>query len=234
MTPHINAKKEEVAKTVLMPGDPLRAEFIAETFLTDVHKFNSVRGMLGFTGKYKGNEISVAGSGMGAPSIGIYSYELFKFYDVDNIIRVGTAGGMSKNLKLKDVVIVGAASTNSNFASQYNLPGTYSAAANFEVIESLVTAAKELSKEYKVGSVLTSDIFYDADENALDKWRKMGILAVEMEAAALFMNAAYLEKKAGTILTISDIIGGEVTTAEERQKSFLNMMEIALEGAIKL
>lgn len=234
MTPHINAKKEQVAKTVLMPGDPLRAKFIAETFLTNVYEFNSVRGMLGFTGEYKGVKISVAGSGMGAPSIGIYSFELFKFYDVDNIIRVGTAGGMAENLKLKDVVIAQAASTNSNFAAQYNLPGTYSASASFEIIEALVLAAKELSKEYKVGSVLTSDIFYDADETALDRWRKVGILAVEMEAAALFMNAAYLGKKAGTILTISDIIGGAVTSPEERQKSFLDMMEIALEGSIKL
>ena len=234
MTPHINAKKGQVAKTVLMPGDPLRAKFIAETFLTDVIKYNEVRGMLGFTGNYKGSEISVQGSGMGAPSIGIYSYELYKFYDVDNIIRVGTAGGMAKSLKLKDVVIASGASTNSNFASQYNLPGTYSAVASFEIIEALVNASKNLGKNYIVGNILTSDIFYDADETALDRWRNMGILAVEMEAAALFMNAAFLEKKAATILTISDIIGGEVTSPEERQTAFLDMMEIALEGAISL
>ncbi|MCL1924059.1 MAG: purine-nucleoside phosphorylase [Defluviitaleaceae bacterium] len=231
MTPHINAKKGQIAETVLMPGDPLRAKFIAETFLTEVTKYNEVRGMLGFTGKYKGKEISIQGSGMGAPSIGIYSYELFKFYDVNTIIRVGTAGGMARSLNLKDVIIASGASTNSNFASQYNLPGTYSAVASFEVIESLVNASKNLNKNYIVGNVLTSDIFYDADETALERWRKIGILAVEMEAAALFMNAAFLGKKAGTILTISDIIGGEVTSPEERQTAFLDMMEIALEGA---
>ncbi|MCL2610131.1 MAG: purine-nucleoside phosphorylase [Defluviitaleaceae bacterium] len=234
MTPHINAQKGQVAKTVLMPGDPLRAKFIAETFLTDVIQYNEVRGMLGFTGKYKGAEISVQGSGMGAPSIGIYSYELYKFYDVDNIIRVGTAGGMAKSLKLKDVIIASGASTNSDFAKQYNLPGTYSAVASFEIIEALVNASKNLGKDYIVGNILTSDIFYDADETALDRWRRMGVLAVEMEAAALFMNAAFLEKKAATILTISDIIGGEVTSPEERQTAFLDMMEIALEGSITL
>ena len=231
-TPHIGAKLGEIAKTVLMPGDPLRAKFIAENFLEDVVQFNSVRNMLGYTGTYQGKRISVMGAGMGMPSMGIYSYELFNFYDVDNIIRIGTAGSLNKNVKLRDVVIALGASTDSNYASQYCLPGTFAPIATFDLVNNAVQAAKEKNINAVVGNILSSDTFYCADKTALDKWIKMGIIAVEMEAAALYMNATEAGKNALCLLTISDCpLTGESLSAEDRQSGFTEMMEIALEIA---
>ncbi|MBL4935607.1 purine-nucleoside phosphorylase [Clostridium sp. YIM B02515] len=231
-TPHIGAKAGEIAKTVLMPGDPLRAKFIAETFLEDVVQFNSVRNMFGYTGTYRGKRISVMGGGMGMPSIGIYSYELFNFYGVDNIIRIGTAGSMNENVKVRDVVIALGASTNSNYAAQYCLPGTFAPIASFDLASAAAAVAKEKNINAVVGNILSSDTFYCADQTATEKWISMGILAVEMEAAALYMNAAQAKKSALCLLTISDsLITGESLSAEERQLSFTDMMEIALEIA---
>ncbi|BCZ43993.1 purine-nucleoside phosphorylase [Clostridium gelidum] len=231
-TPHNGAKLGEIAKTVLMPGDPLRAKFIAENFLEDIVQFNSVRNMLGYTGTYKGKRISVMGGGMGMPSIGIYSYELFNYYDVDNIIRIGTAGSVSEKLHLRDIVIGLGASTDSNYASQYNLPGTFAPIASFDLTSSAVEKAKENNINAVIGNILSSDIFYNADKTALEKWRSMGILAVEMEAAALYMNAAEAGKNALCLLTISDCpLTGESLSAEDRQLSFTEMMKIALEIA---
>lgn len=228
-TPHNSAEKGEIAKTVLMPGDPLRAEFIAKTYLENLICYNKVRGMLGFTGKYRGIEVSVQGSGMGIPSIGIYSYELFNEYDVDNIIRVGTAGGIADNVNLRDIVIAMGSCTNSNYADQYGLPGTYAPTASYTLLSSAVKAAENHGCTYHVGNILSSDTFYD-DGNSLAAWQKMNVLAVEMESAALYMNAARAGKNALCILTVSDCpLKGISTTAEERQTSFTDMMEIALE-----
>ncbi len=233
-TPHNNAQKGDIAKTVLMPGDPLRAKFIAENYLEDPVCYNEVRSMLGFTGTYKGVPVSVQGSGMGMPSIGIYSYELFNEYDVENIIRVGTAGAVADNVNLRDVIIGVSASSNSNFAAQYRLPGTYAPTASWELISSAAKSAEERNCAFHAGNILSSDTFYD-DADSLAEWRKMGVLAIEMEAAALYMNAARSGKKALCILTVSDCpLKGESTTAEERQTSFRDMMEIALETAVKI
>jgi len=231
-TPHNGAKEGEIAKTVLMPGDPLRAKFIADNYLEDVICFNNVRNMLGFTGTYKGKKVSVMGGGMGMPSIGIYSYELFHFYDVDNIIRIGSAGGIAEDVKLRDIVIGMGASTNSNFAAQYKLPGTFAPIADYSLLRKAVEAAEKLNINTVVGNVLSSDTFYDDNKEANSLWRKMNILAVEMEAAALYMNAARAGKKALCILTISDhVFTGESLSAEDRQLTFRDMMEIALEIA---
>ena len=193
-TIHIGAQKDEIAKTVLMPGDPLRAKFIAENFLTDVKQYNSVRNMFGYTGYYNGKRVSVQGSGMGIPSIGIYSYELFNFYDVDNIIRVGTAGAIDNDLEIGDVCIAMTASTNSNYADHYNLPGTFSPCADYGLVSRAAAAAEAIGARYKVGGILSSDVFYNDQANTLLSWQKMGVLCVEMEAAALYMNAAYAKK----------------------------------------
>ena len=231
-TPHNSAQQGDIAKTVLMPGDPLRAKFIAENFLEDVKCFNTVRNMFGFTGTYKGKKVSVMGGGMGMPSIGIYSYELFKFYDVDRIIRIGTAGSIDDKVELKDVVVGMGACTNSNFASQYKLPGTFAPIASFDLVSKAVKSGEQQGIKTVVGNVLSSDTFYDADETALSKWKNMGVLAVEMEAAALYMNAAYLGKEALCLLTISDCpFKGLSLPAEERQIGFTDMMKIALEIA---
>lgn len=231
-TPHNSAKKGDIAKTVLMPGDPLRAKFIAETYLEDAVCYNSVRNMLGFTGYYKGRRISVQGSGMGMPSIGIYSYELFHEYDVERIIRVGTSGGVRDDVQLRDVVIAQGACTNSAYGHQYGLDGTFAPIADYELLEAAVRAAKGLGVNVRVGNVLSSDIFYYSEESPLPKWGRMGVLATEMEAAALYMNAAEAGKGALCITTVSDCpLRGESTSAEERQQSFLQMMEIALEAA---
>ncbi len=228
-TPHNGAKVGDIAKTVLMPGDPLRAKFIADTYLENVTCFNTVRNMFGYTGTYKGKKISVMGGGMGMPSIGIYTYELFNFYDVDNIIRIGSAGGFSDNIHIRDIVIGMGASTNSNFAHQYELPGTFAPIASYDLLEKAVNTARELNIKAVVGNILSSDTFYDDSKTANDKWKKMGVLCVEMEAAALYMNAARAGKNALCILTISDhIYTGESLSAEERQVSFREMMEIAL------
>jgi len=233
-TPHNNAKKGDIAKTVLMPGDPLRAKFIAENYLEDPVCYNEVRGMLGFTGTYKGVPVSVQGSGMGMPSIGIYSWELFNEYDVDNIIRVGTAGGVADNVGLRDVIIGMSASTNSAYASQYRLPGIYAPTASWELLSAAVRAAEAKGSRFHVGNILSSDTFYD-DADSLADWQKMGVLAIEMEAAALYMNAARAGKNALCILTVSDCpLKGLSTSAEERQTTFRDMMEIALEAAVSL
>lgn len=231
-TPHNNAKKGDIAKTVLMPGDPLRARFIAENYLDSPVCYNEVRGMLGFTGTYKGVPVSVQGSGMGMPSIGIYSWELFNEYEVENIIRVGTAGAVSDSVALRDVIIGISASTNSNYASQYRLPGTYAPTASWQLVSAAVKAAQAKGCTYHVGNIFSSDTFYD-DANSLAEWQKMGVLGIEMEAAALYMNAARSGKNALAILTVSDCpLRGLSTTAEERQTSFRDMMEIALETAL--
>ncbi len=234
-TAHISAKKGEFAKTVLMPGDPLRSKFIAETFLDGAVLINDVRGIQGYTGTYKSKKVSVMASGMGMPSIGIYSYELYHFYDVDNIIRIGSAGGFSDKVNLRDIVFAMGASTNSNYAAQYKLNGNYSATADYNLLATAVETANNLGKTVKVGNVLTSDIFYNADEKAMDAWTKMGILCVEMEAAALYMNAAYANKSALAMMTISDKPLDKLEcSAEERQTTFTDMMEIALNTAIAM
>ncbi len=232
-TPHIAAtEKDAFAKTVLMPGDPLRAKYIAEKYLENAVLVNNTRGVQGYTGYYKGKRVSVMASGMGMPSIGIYSYELFNFYDVETIIRVGSAGAISSELHLRDVVIGMGACTNSNYASQYNLPGTFAPIADYETLTKAVDAAARLGIKAKVGNIFSSDTFYD-DAASLAEWQKMGVLAVEMEAAALYMNAARSGKKALCICTISDcpLTGGEECTALEREQTFNKMIEIALEAA---
>ena len=231
-TPHNTAQKGDIAKTVLMPGDPLRAKFIAETYLENVKCFNGVRNMFGFTGTYKGKEISVMGHGMGIPSVGIYTYELYNFYDVDTIIRIGSAGGLQDDVKLKDVVIAMGASTNSNYVSQFNFPGTFAPIADFGLVRKAVEVAEQKNINVKVGNVMSSDIFYNDDPTVNDALRKMNVLAVEMESAGLYMNAARAGKKALCILTISDhLYCDDILTTEERQTGFRDMMEIALELA---
>lgn len=230
-TPHNSANIDDFAKTVLMPGDPLRAKFIAENFLDDPVLVNGVRGINGYTGMYNGKIVSVMASGMGIPSIGIYSYELFNFYNVENIIRIGSAGAISDEVNLRDIVIGQGACTNSNYASQFNLPGTYAPIASYKLLKQAVDFAQEAGVNYKVGNLFSSDTFYD-DAASLSDWRKMGVLAVEMESAALYMNAARAGKNALCICTISDCpFTGESCTAEERQNTFTDMMEIALKIA---
>ena len=228
-TPHNSAVKGEIAKTVLMPGDPLRAKFVAENFLTDVKQFNSVRNMFGYTGKYNGKEVSVMGSGMGMPSIGIYSYELFNFYDVENIIRIGTTGAIHDDLDLGDLVIAQGSCTDSNFAKHFNLPGTFAPIASFKLLRGAVDASEKLGVKYMVGNVLSSDVFYNETFDSFIQWKKMGVLCAEMESAALYMNAAQAGKNALCVLTVSDCpMKGTATTAEERQTAFTNMMKVAL------
>ena len=233
-TPHINASPEDFAKTVLMPGDPLRSKFIAETFLEDAKLVNNVRGIQGYTGTYKGKRVSVMASGMGMPSIGIYSYELYNFFGVENIIRIGSAGGLSTDVKIRDIIIGQGASTTTNFAVQYGLEGTFAPIASYELMKVTIEEADKIGASYKVGNLLSSDIFYNADPDASKKWQRMGILGVEMEAAALYMNAAYAGKRALAICTVSDhLFTGEALDAESRQNSFTEMMEIALNTAIR-
>jgi purine-nucleoside phosphorylase len=226
-TPHIGAQLGEIAETVIMAGDPLRAKFMAEKFLDNPVQFNNVRGMLGFTGTYKGKRVSVMGHGMGIPSIGIYTYELYNFYDVKTIIRVGSAGSINMDLHVGDLVVAQGACTNSSYGDQYELPGTFAPIADFGLVRGAVEACEKFGYKYKVGNVLSSDTFY-SDNPHNDKWMTMGVLAVEMEASALYMNAARAGKRALVILTVSDhILTGEVTTAEERQNTFTHMMDVA-------
>jgi len=230
-TPHNRAIKGEIANTVLMPGDPLRAKFLAENYLEDIVLFNDVRNMLGYTGKYNGKRVSIMGSGMGMPSIGIYSHELYNFYDVTNIIRIGSSGALREEVHMRDIIIAQGACTDSSFAHQFELPGSgvYSAISSYHLLEKAVAEAKKMDIAYHVGNVLSSDIFYHADQGSAAKWGKMGCLGVEMESYALFANAAYYGKNALTILTVSDhLITEEQTTAKEREKTFTAMMEIAL------
>lgn len=227
-TPHIGAKYGEIAPVVIMAGDPLRAKFMADKYLDNPIQFNNVRGMLGFTGTYKGKPVSVMGHGMGIPSIGIYTYELFNFYDVQTIIRIGSAGAYHTGLHIGDLVLAMGACTDSNYAAQYQLPGTFCPIADFGLLQKAVATCEELGYHYMVGNVVSSDVFY-SDNPQGDKWMKMGVLAVEMEAAALYMNAARAGKKAMALFTVSDhIVTGEVTTAEQRQTTFTHMMDVAL------
>ena len=228
-TPHIGASYGDIAKTVLMSGDPLRAKFMTEKYLTDYREVNTVRGMLAYTGKYKGHEVTIMGHGMGIPSIGIYTYELFNFYGVERIIRVGSAGAYDESLKIGDIVIAQGACTDSNYIAQYQLPGTWAPIADFQLLRDAVDAAERLGVRYKVGNIVSSDVFYHALSGADRKWQRMGCLAVEMEAVALYANAAWAGKKALCICTISDCpFTGEESTAEYRQTGFSNMLEVAL------
>ena len=235
-TPHISAKKEDIAKTVLMPGDPLRAKFIAETFLENPVLVNNVRGVQGHTGTWKGVPVTVMASGMGIPAIGIYSWELYNFYDVDNIIRIGSAGALRDDLKLMDIVAGQGACTDSNFVHQFELNGTFAPIADYTLLSTAVETAKEHGVDMKVGNILSVDNFYSpAGCDSNDKWRDMGVMAVEMEAAGLYMNAARAGKRALCICTISDhIYRPEALSSEERQLSFTQMMEIALDTAVKM
>ena len=234
MTPHNTAEKGQIASTCLMPGDPLRAKYIAETYLENPVLVTSVRNMFGYTGMYKGREISVMGGGMGMPSVGIYTYELFHFYGVEQIIRIGSAGALQDGVKLMDVVIGMGACTDSNYAYQYGLPGTFAPIADYGLLAKAVDTAKAQGTNVVVGNILSSDIFYNADTTVNDKWRSMGVLAVEMEAAALYMNAARAGKRALAICTVSDsLVTGEATTAEERQKTLTDMIELSLDLAAR-
>ena len=229
-TPHIGAREGEIADRVIMAGDPLRAKFMAETFLTNPVQYNAVRGMLGFTGEYNGKRVSVQGHGMGMPSIGIYTYELYNFYGVKRIIRTGSAGAYHPDLELGDVVFAQGACSDSNYAAQYNLPGVYAPIADFGVLRAAANKAEAMGINYKVGNLLSSDVFYGDDSEAWRSWQKMGVLAVEMEAAALYMNAARSGNEALCICTISDsLVHGTACSAEQRQTSFTNMMEIAFD-----
>ena len=229
-TPHIEAQLGDFAETVLMPGDPLRAKFIAENYLENPRQVNGVRGMLGYTGTYRGKPVSVMASGMGQPSIGIYSYELYHFYDVKRIIRVGSCGSLDPDLHLRDIVIAMGACTNGNYASQYRLPGTFAPIATYELVRRAQMACEEKGLNYKVGNILSSDTFYDDASSAME-WTKMGVLGIEMESAALYCNAARAGREALCICAVSDsfIYPEENATSEERQTSFRGLMEVALE-----
>ena len=227
----IAADESQIAKAVLMPGDPLRAKYVAEHYLENPVCFNTVRNMLGYTGTYKGKKISVMGHGMGVPSVGIYSYELYQFFGVDTIIRIGSAGAISPDLKLFDIVIGMSASYNSVFANQFGLPGTYAPTASYSLLKKATDAADTLGLPVTIGNILSNDLFYDDAQSTL-AWQKMGVLAVEMESAALYMNAARAGKNALCICTISDsLVTHEECTAEERQNAFTQMMRLALEIA---
>lgn len=234
-TPHIYAKPEDFGKTVLMPGDPLRAKFIAENFLENAVLVNNVRSVFGYTGTYKDTRVSVMASGMGMPSMGIYSFELFNFFEVDNIIRIGSAGALDKDIYVRDIVLGMGACTNSNYQSQYNLAGNFAPIASYELLEAANTECKKSNIRTHIGNVLSSDTFYNDDNTVNEKWAKMGVLAVEMEAAALYMNAARAKKNALAICTISDnIVTGEAMSAEDRQTSFTDMICVALETARRI
>lgn len=232
-TPHIDARPGDFGKTVLMPGDPLRAKFIAEHYLKDPVLVNNVRGVQGYTGTYKGVRVSVMASGMGMPSMGIYSYELFEFFGVEQILRVGSAGALRPEVELREIVLGAGACTNSDYAAQYHLRGSFAPIADFGLLQLCATEAEKLGLRYHVGNLLSSDTFYDAGEGDTLAWGKMGVLAVEMEAAALYMNAARCGKRALAICTVSDsMVTGKATTAAERQNSFTDMMELALNTAV--
>lgn len=235
-TPHIElADGKHFAKTVLMPGDPLRAKMIAEAFLEQAELINNIRDIHGYTGLYRGKEVSVMASGMGIPSIGIYSYELYHFFGVENIIRVGSAGGLSDQVALRDIVAGLGANTNSNYAAQFGLTGAPAPTCSFALLETAVSCARKMGIEMKVGNLFSSDTFYDADENCHKKWAEMGSLAVEMEAAGLYLNAMRCQKNALAICTVSDLpFTGESCSPEERQNTFTDMIKIALETAVRM
>ena len=234
-TPHINAMPEDFAKTVLMPGDPQRSKFIAENFLECARLVNDVRGVQGYTGIYKGMPVSVMASGMGIPSMAIYAYELYSFFGVENIIRVGSIGGLASDVKIRDVILAMATSTTSSFGAQYGLSGTYSPSASYKLLSRAEVEAEKLGVRYHVGNILTSDVFYNDNPREAEKWRNMGVLGVEMETAGLYMTAARLGKRALAICTVSDhLFTGEALSAEDRKSSFTDMIEIALNTAIGL
>lgn len=229
-TPHNSAQKGDIAKTILLPGDPLRAKYIAETYLTDVKQFNRVRNMFGYTGSYQGREISVMGTGMGCASMGIYSYELIHFFGVRNLIRIGSCGGCKDKLNLGDLVIAMGSSSDTNYAAQYQLNGNYAATASYPLLAEAVKQSEKADIPYVVGNVLSTDIFYRPE--GIDAWEKMGILAVEMESFALYCNAAAADVNALTMLTVSDLLNSDqAMTAKEREVGFQNMMEVALNTA---
>jgi len=233
-TPHIAAENGAFAKTVLMPGDPLRAKFIAENFLENATLVNNVRGIQGYTGEYKGKKISVMASGMGMPSISIYAYELYNFFGVENIIRVGTAGGMNKKVHIRDIVLGQGACTDTNFASQYGLNGNLCPIADFSLLKKAYDIGNEMGLCMHVGNLYSTDVFYNDDSTNTEKWSRLGVLAVEMEAAALYMTAQRFGKRALAICTVSDhLLTGESTSAEERQTTFTDMMKLALELGIR-
>ena len=240
-TPHINATPDDFAKTVLMPGDPLRSKYIAENFLENPVLVNNVRGVQGYTGTYKGVRVSVMASGMGMPSIGIYSHELYNVFGVENIMRIGSAGAIQPQINLKDIVMAMGASTDSAWADQFHLAGTFAPICSYKMLRAAIASAEELGASYHVGNILSSDVFYGDNAGlpeALDtntNWRKMGIMAIEMESAALYLNAARYGKNALCICTVSDqLVRGEFLSAEERQTGFRQMMLVALETAVKL
>lgn len=234
-TPHITAHPDDFAPTVLMPGDPLRSRFIAEHFLDRARLINNVRGIQGYTGTWKGKDVTVMASGMGMPSIGIYSYELYHFFGVEQIIRVGSAGAMQEHVHVRDIVFGQGACTNSNYGAQYGLTGTFAPICDYGLLRTAVEEAEKLQADYHIGNLLSSDTFYSANESENEEWRRMGVLAVEMEAAALYMNAARAGKKALAVCTVSDhLLTGEATDANERQTSFTRMMEIALNTAVRM
>lgn len=233
-TPHNSAAQGDIAETVLLPGDPLRAKYIAETYLEDVVQFNAVRNMFGFTGTYKGKKVSVMGTGMGCASIGIYTYELIHFYGVKNLIRIGSCGALQERLKLGDIVMAIGSNTDSNYAHQYDLPGTFSATASYELLSKAQQSAEKKGFRYEVGNVACSDVFYRDDAEGM-AWAKMGTLACEMESYALYCNAARAGVNALAIFTVSDsLVTGEEMSAMDRQTSFHNMMQVALDVAEEL
>ena len=226
---HIGAKPGEIAETVFMPGDPLRAKFIAENFLEDAKCYTTVRNMLGYTGTYKGKRVSLQGSGMGMPSMAIYSHELIEVYGCRNIIRIGSAGSYQEDVNLKDIVIAESASTDSNFQYTYDLPGSFAPCADFGLLHAAWHSAEKLQHPVRVGNVVSVDVFYDDDPDTWKRWSKMGVLAVEMEACALYLNAARMGAKALAMMTISDnFVTGQRLTVEEREKGFSDMIETAL------
>ena len=235
MSTHINAAdRKDIARSILLPGDPLRAKFIAENFLENPKCYNEIRGMLGYTGTYKGVPVSVQGTGMGMPSMGIYSWELITEYGVENLIRIGTAGSFHEDIKVKDIVIGMAASTDSNYIHAFDVPGTYAPCASYELLSKVSASSTELGIPFKAGNIVSCDVFYELNEDWWKRWASMGIMAVEMEAAALYMNAAYNDVNAIAFMTISDhFVTGEKATARERETSFTDMMKLALEAAIR-
>ena len=232
-TPHISAAYGDFAKTVLMPGDPLRSKFLAENYLESARLVNNVRGVQGYTGTYNGVPVSVMASGMGMPSMGIYSYELYNFYGVENIIRIGSAGAMREDIKVKDILFAMGACTDSNYAAQFGLAGSYAPICDYGLLKTAVSEAEKLGVRFMIGNLYSSDVFYNADSTVTEKWRSLGVIGVEMETAALYINAAYAKKRALTICTVSDhMLTGESLPSENREKSFTAMMEIALNTAV--
>ncbi len=235
MSTHINsADKGDIAESILLPGDPLRARFIAENYLENARCYNEIRNMYGFTGTYRGVPVSVQGTGMGMPSMGIYSWELITEYGVKNLIRVGTAGSFHEDIKIGDIVVGIAASTDSNYIHAFDVPGNYAPCASYELLSKLRDASKETGHEFRAGNIVSCDVFYEISEDWWKRWRTMGVMAVEMEAAALYMNAAYHGVNALAMMTISDhFVTGEKATTEQRQEKFTEMMELALDIAIR-